>query len=122
MDPIAKIFVFIDCCDDIWMKVARKRSCEFDSFDTRGCDRSQQATKRSSALELIEPDRTLWAIAVYILSNQVDFAIAIVAQSFYFIYYFGSEPAFFPATRIRNDAVCAELVAPFDYRHESDVF
>ena len=54
MHPVAKIFIFIDRIDNVWMKIPRKRSRKFDSLDSGAGDGAQKTRKRGCSAENLQ--------------------------------------------------------------------
>src|SRR5207244_4483235 len=121
MNPLAKIFVFIDRRDDVRMKVSRKRRRELDSLHSGRSDCAKQTTEGSGAFERVQTVFDLRPITIYVLTNQMNLAIAMPAQLVDLGDDFGSGSTLFATARIRNNAVSAELVASFDDWNKGDV-
>src|SRR5690349_1076510 len=121
MNPLAKIFVFVDRRNDVGMKVARKRSCKFDPFHARRRDRAQQTAEKRRAFEACQPIFSFRPIAVYVLANQMNFLVAMTTQLVDLGNDIGSSSAGFAAARERNNAVGAELITAFDDGNKRDV-
>src|SRR5260370_1430981 len=83
--------------------------------------RSQQSTERRSAFASFQPCLSPRPVTVYVLSNQMDFAITIVTQLLYFSYDLNRGATLFSSARIRNNTISAELVAAFDDGNKGDV-
>src|ERR1700682_4615106 len=97
MNPVAKALVFVDRGNYVRMKIARKGGRKLDSLHP-GCGRSpQQARKRGGALESFEAVLCRRAVTVHILSDQVNLAIAVIAQLFDLGDDLGSHTAFLSA-------------------------
>ena len=121
MNPLAEVFVFIDRGHDVRMKITWERSRKLDALNSGRRRRSQQSTERGSAFESFQPCLSPRPVTVYVLSNQMNFAIAVVTQLLYFSYDLNRGATLFSSARIRNNAIRAELVAAFDDGNKGNV-
>src|SRR5438132_3870514 len=103
------------------MEIARKRSCKFDSLHSGRHGGAQQATKWRRALEVLESCLRRRTIAVNVLPDQVNLTVAVIAQLFDLFDDFGGSATLLSPARIRDDAIRAKLIAPFDDGHEGNI-
>src|SRR5262245_29671672 len=122
MNPLTKIVVLVDGRDNVGMEIARERGGELDSLHTGCRHRAQQTTERRRSLEAFQAVICLWSITVYVLPDQVNFAIAVQSQLVYFRDDVGRQPAFLTTAGKRHDAVSTKLVTALDDRYEGDIF
>src|SRR5215510_8764399 len=92
MNPLTKIVVLVDGRNNVAMEIARERSSKLDSLHTGCRDRAQQTTERRRSLE-VQAVIGLWSVTVYVLPDQVNFAIAVQSQFIYFRNDVGRQPA-----------------------------
>src|SRR5689334_3388184 len=101
MNPLAKVFVLVDRGDDVRMKVARKRSCEFDSFHSRSRDGAKQTAERRCAFKTFQPIFSPGPVAVYVLTDEMNFFVTMTTQFVDFSDDICSSPARFASARKR---------------------
>src|SRR5947199_4270487 len=114
MNPLAKTFVLVNRRDNVRIKVARKRSCKLDPLHCRSCDGAQQTAGRCCAFEAFQPSFGFGSIAVYVLTNQMDFLVPLFFFKQKTAYEICSSSARFAASRERHNAIGAKLVAALD--------
>src|SRR5215510_864985 len=93
MNPLTKIVVLVDGRNNVGMEIARERGSKLDSLHTGCRDRAQQTTERRRSLEAYQAVIGLWSVTVYVLPDQVNFAIAVQSQFVYFCDNVGRQPA-----------------------------
>src|SRR5687767_6617389 len=104
------------------MKIARKRSRKLNPLDPGRGDGSQQTRKERRAFEVLQPRFCFRPVAVHVLADQMNLAIAVIAKLLYLGDDVGRRPTLLPAARKRNDAVSAELVAALNDRNKRDIW
>ena len=88
MDPVAKVLVLVDRGHDIRMKVARKGCRKLNSLDSRCRCGSQQTAEGGGAFQAFESGFSFGPIAIDVLADQMNLAVAMIAQFPYLIDYF----------------------------------
>src|SRR5437868_4455004 len=121
MNPLAKTFVLVNRRDNVRIKVARKRSCKLDPLHSRSCDGAQQTAERCRAFEAFQPSFGFGSIAVYVLTNQMDFLVPLMTQFVDLSDDICSSSARFAASRERHNAIGAKLIAALDDGNKRDV-
>src|SRR5215813_382225 len=82
--PLAEILMFINRRHNVGMKIAGKGGGELDALHSRGRDGPQQTAERCGTRKSFESVLGPRAIAVDVLADQMNFAIAEVPQLFNF--------------------------------------
>src|SRR5687768_7707354 len=103
------------------MKIARKRSRKLNPLNSRRGDGPQQTRKKRRPFEVLQPRFCFRPVAVDVLADQMNLAIAVIAKLLYLSNDVRRRSTLFPAARKRNDAVSAELVAALNDRNKGDI-
>ena len=80
MNPLTKIFMLVDRRHDVRMKIAWERGRELDSLHAGRRHRAQQTTERGSALKPFQTAFGFGSIAIYVLTDEMNFLIAVAPQ------------------------------------------
>src|SRR5262245_26060433 len=76
VNPVAKVLVILDGSYDIRVKVTRKRSGELNTWHFSRGNSAQKPTERSRTSKIFQPTFDTRAVAVHVLSNQVNFLVS----------------------------------------------
>src|SRR6185436_648649 len=80
MNPLAKVFMLVNGGDDVGMEVAWERRSELNPLHARRRHCAQQTTEERRASKAFQACFCFGSIAIHVLADEMDFAIAMQAQ------------------------------------------